>query len=255
MSNPDKTRRPQAIMSVVGTNSLHLRHPAIMAFWSFAFPGFGHLLLHKYIRGYLLILWEMVINIKAEVNLSMYYSFTGQFELAKQTIDLRWYLLYTSVFVFAIWDSYRTTVDSNNLFTLARREGAPISAFKMNVLEFNYLDKRKPWNSAIWSALMPGTGQLLIHRIPTAFFILIWWIAIAYYSHLIQGFHYTLLGDFSKATKVLDVHWLLFMPSIYMFSIYDAYINTVEFNKVFESEQASFLKKGYQNENFVMPLN
>lgn len=233
-------------MSPFGTNSLHLRPPWVIAFWSGAFPGFGHLLLHKYMRGYLLVVWEIIINNLSKLNQALFYTFTGKFEMAAQVINIHWYLLYSAVYIFSIWDCYRTTVDTNKLSLLADYEDAPISCYKMNALEYEYLDKRKPLNSVLWSCLMPGLGQILIHRITIAFFILIWWIVIAYFSHMAAAIHYTFLGNFREATSVLNLQWTLFLPSIYFFSIYDAYINTVEFNKLFKIEQSRYLRLKYQ---------
>lgn len=67
--------------------------------------------------------------------------------------------------------------------------------------------------------------------------------------------HYTLLGNFEQTKAVLDIHWLLNIPSVYFFGVYDAYVNTVENNKLFRFEQSKFLKRQYQNSNFEMPSN
>jgi hypothetical protein len=240
------TRRPKAYMHPFGTNTFHLRHPWVVAFWSITFPGFGYLLLHKYLRGYLLILWEVLINDRSKVNLALFYNFTGRPELAESVINLRWYLLYGAVYIFSIWDTYRGCVDSNKLSLLADHENAPLSCVKMNALEYQFLDKRKPWNAVIWSVLMPGLGQILVGRVPMAFFILAWWIAISYNSHLIEAVHYTLLGNFRQATAVSNPQWVLYMPSIYFFAIYDSFITTVEFNKLMKIEQIQYLKREYQ---------
>jgi hypothetical protein len=241
-----RPRRVKAYVNPFGTISLHIRQPWVVAFWSITFPGFGYLLLHKFTRGYLLILWEILINSTSKVNLALFYTFTGRPEKAKDVIELRWYLLYEAVYIFSIWDSYRTTVEINKLSLLADHEAAPFSAFKMNVLDIQFLDKRRPWHAAVWSCFMPGLGQILIGRIPMAFFILIWWIAISYNSHLIESIHYMFLGDFRRSTAILNPQWALFMPSLYCFSVYDAYVNTVEFNKLFKLEQSRFLKAEYQ---------
>ncbi|MFC7746926.1 hypothetical protein ACFQU8_06710 [Lentibacillus kimchii] len=255
MHNSDRARRFRAYVSILGTTQIHLRNPFIIAWWSAAFPGFGHLLLSKYIRGYLLVLWEFFININAHINEAMIYSFTGQFELAKMALEPRWMLLYIPIYIYAIWDSYRTSVDLNKLFILADRENAEFINFQITGLEINYLDKRKPWISVMWSVFMPGAGQLYIHRIATAFFIIIWLITVVYFSRFLEGIHLLVSGDLTQATAILDGEWLLFLPSLYFFAIYDAYINTVENNKLFETEQKNFLRRRYQNPNFVLPLN
>lgn len=90
-----------------------------MAFWSTAFPGFGHLLLGKYYRGFLLVSWEFFINQFSKVNLAMVHSFNGHFELAKEVLNPRLLLLYIPVYLFRIWDSYRSSVDLNNEYKKA----------------------------------------------------------------------------------------------------------------------------------------
>ncbi len=253
--NYSSARRYIAYISSLGTTQLHLRSPSVIAFWSAMFPGFGHLLLSKYIRGYLLFIWEVFVNIQAHINVAIFYSFTGQFELAKKTLDIRWMLMYVPTFLLAIWDSYRTTVDLNNQYILASREDAGIKPFKMDAIGINYLDKKSPWSSAVWSCIMPGAGQFTIHRIVIAFFILVWWTAIVYYSRLLPAIHYTLLGSLEQAKSVLNVQWTLNIPSVYMFTIYDSLVNTVESNKLFDWEQSKFLKRNYQNSSFQMPSN
>ncbi|MBW7455587.1 hypothetical protein ACFOLF_07195 [Paenibacillus sepulcri] len=111
--------------------------------------------------------WELLINFKARINQAMVFSFTGQFAMAKEILDVRWMSLYAPVYLFAIYDSYRTTVDLNHQYTLADREKAYFPSFFINGLEINYLDKRTPWAAFVWSLLMPGMGQLYIHRIAT----------------------------------------------------------------------------------------
>lgn len=248
------SRRAMAYLSLLGTTQLHLRNPAVIAFWSVTFPGLGHLLLSKYLRGFLLFVWEIVINFKAHINLLILYTFLGDFEKAKEVVDIRWMILYIPTYVFAIWDSYRTAVDLNHTYMLAAREDAVIKPFKIGALEINYLDKRSPWVSVMWSLLVPGAGELYIHRLVTASFVIVWWIVICYYSKLLPSIHYTLLGDFEMAKSVLDKHWFLNIPSVYFFAMYDAYINTVENNKLYDWEQSKFLKRDYQNPNFIMPL-
>ncbi len=247
------SRRQKAYVSILGTTQIHQRNPLVIASWSAAFPGLGHLLLSKYLRGFLLFFWEVFINYQAKINYAIYYSFVGEIDKAKEVLNKEWMLLYIATYLFAIWDSYRTTVDINNIYDLAAREDAEITSFRISPLEINYLDKRHPWNAFIWSLLMPGLGQIYIHRIGTAFFILTWWITNSYLAKIMPAVHYSLLGEFMEAKEILDVQWSLNFPSIYGFAIYDAYINTVENNKLFDWEQSKFLKKNYQSEKFMMP--
>jgi hypothetical protein len=49
-------RRSVAYLSILGTTQMHLRNPFVIACWSVAFPGMGHLLLSKYLRGFLFLI-------------------------------------------------------------------------------------------------------------------------------------------------------------------------------------------------------
>ncbi len=248
-----KPRRQIAFLSLLGITQLHLRNPLIIAWWSAAFPGFGHLLLSKYFRGFILIGWEMFINTQTHLNEAIVYTITGQIEQANEVLNIRWMSLYAPVYLFAIYDSYRTSVDMNHQFILAKRENAPIDSFKMAGMEINYLDKRSPWLAMVWSLLMPGMGQLYSHRIINGFFILGTWILLSYWSHLLEGIHYLLMWDLTQSASVVSMHWIIFLPSLYGFSAYDAYVNTVEYNKLFDHEQISMLQEDYQHPQFPFP--
>ncbi|HSU79722.1 MAG TPA: hypothetical protein VLK78_04845 [Candidatus Angelobacter sp.] len=45
---------------------------------------------------------------------------------------------------------------------------------------------------------------------------------------------YTMLGDFTKARNVIDVSWVLFYITVYVFSIWDSYRRTVDLNTIYE---------------------
>ncbi|WP_102029114.1 hypothetical protein [Salirhabdus sp. Marseille-P4669] len=249
-TNDNSARRYRAHVSILGTTQIHLRNPYIIAWWSAAFPGFGHLLLSKYLRGFVLFIWEVIVNIKANVNLAMIYSFLGEIEQAKEILDTRWLLIYIPVYLFGIWDSYRTTVDLNKVFVLAEREEHRFNTFSIGALEINYLDKRNPAMAIIWSLFIPGLGQLYIHRIVTAFFVIIWCVVFFYYSHGLEAISLLFLGEIEQATSVLNPEWLLFFPSLYGFSVYDSYMNTIENNKLYDKEQRKYFQEHYQSQHF-----
>ncbi|MDT0161345.1 hypothetical protein [Bacillus sp. AG4(2022)] len=249
-TNDNTARRYRAHVSILGTTQIHLRNPYIIAWWSAAFPGFGHLLLSKYLRGFVLFIWEVVVNIKSKLNLAMIYSFQGDIDKAKDVLDTRWLLIYIPVYFFAIWDSYRTTVDLNKIYILAEREEHRFNTFSMGALEINYLDKRNPVMAVVWSFFVPGLGQLYIHRIVSAFLGIIWTVIFFYYSRGLEALSYLLMGDIKKSTSVIVPEWLLFFPSLYGFSLYDSYINTVENNKLFEKEQRTYFRENYQSSSF-----
>jgi TM2 domain-containing membrane protein YozV len=251
-TNDNTARRYTAHVSTLGTTQIHLRNPYIIAWWSMAFPGFGHLLLSKYLRGFVLFIWEVIVNVNSKLNLAMVYSFQGKIEMAKDVLDTRWLLIYIPVYLFGIWDSYRTTVDMNKVYLLAEREAHRFNTFSIGALEINYLDKRNPVMAFVWSLFVPGLGQLYIHRIVTAFFVIIWVVIFAYYSHGLEAISLLLVGKIQESTSVLKPEWLLFFPSIYGFAMFDSYMNTVENNKLYDKEQRNYLIENYQYPGFQL---
>jgi len=249
-TNTNKARRYRADVNSFGVATIHKRNPYIIALWSVAFPGFGHLLLEKYVRGILLIMWEIFINQQTNLNLAMMYSFTGQIENAKAVLDVRLLFLYIPVYLFAIWDSYRTAIELNKIYLLVDQEDARFNSFTINAVGVNYLEKRTPFMAFLWACTIPSLGQLYLNRIILAFFTLTWTVLFVYQSHFLEGAHYLIIGNIETSTDVLKPQWLLYIPSYYFFTIYDSYMNTVENNKLFEKEQRRYLKKHYQPSNF-----
>ncbi len=249
-----QVRRPKGAINSLATNFFHLRNPYTIAWWSCTYPGFGHISMGNYVTGFLLFFWEMITNTQAKVNLAILYTFTGRFDLAKEIVNNRWLLFYAPVFIYAIWDSYRLALQLNQLSILADRNKESVEPpVSVSFMEINVLDKRSPWVAVAWSLFAPGLGHLYTHRIPTGFFLLVWWLAIAYFSSLLQGIQFTALGLFEQAKAVVDPAWLMFLPSVYGFAAYDGYVNTVEYNRLFEKEQAAFIKRKYQQPGFAMP--
>jgi hypothetical protein len=239
-------------VGIFGTTQIHYRNPWTTAMWSVAFPGFGHFLLNKYFRAFALFFWEVFINQVTKLNQAMVYSFTGNFEAAKEVLDLRMILMYIPIYLFAIWDSYRTTVDLNKIYTLAKREDAQFNSFSIGAFEINYLDKRNPLMAILWAMAIPSLGQLYVHSIVLAGFTLIWTAFFIYYSHFLEAVIYLLNGNLDKSNAVLDAQWLLYLPSFYFFTIFDSYVSTVENNKLFEDEQRKYLRGHYQNFKFKL---
>ncbi len=247
MTQTKNRRWAIANLSTFGTTQIHLRNPYMIAAWSIAFPGYGHLLLSKYIRGFALVIWELFINQTTQLNTAMVYTFIGEFELAKEVLNVKYLHLYIPVYLFAIWDSYRTTVDLNKMYVLGEGNTNYLPVQKIAPFEINYLDKRKPLVAALWSMAIPSVGQLYIHRIVSGLFTLVMTVIIIHFSSFLEGLHYLILGDIRMSTEVLNVQWLMYLPSFYFFTIFDSYSNTVENNKLYEIEQRNYLKSNYQS--------
>ena len=104
--------------------------------------------------------------------------------------------------------------------------------------------------AVLWSAFIPGLGQLYIHRIVTAFFVIIWTVIFFYYSHALEAISLLFLGEIQMATAVIEPNWLLFFPSLYGFAVFDSYSNTVENNKLYDKEQRKYFRENYQSPSF-----
>lgn len=76
-------------------------------FWSIAFPGFGQLLNGKLIKGLVFIFLEYLINVNANLNEVIVFSFIGNFSNSIEKTNYEWMMFYPCVYCFAIWDAYR----------------------------------------------------------------------------------------------------------------------------------------------------
>lgn len=243
---------PRNYLAITDTVIVHKRKPLIIAWWSVAFPGFGHILLGQYFRGFGLIVWEIFINSYSKINAAMVYSFLGDIQAAKDILNPRLLLLYIPIYLFGIWDSYRGAVDLNKEYKISERANSPIKKYIVNAAGVNYLDKRNPIIALIWALFIPSLGQFYQQRILASFFTLLWAVIFVYNSHFVEGFIYLVQGDLQKSTKVLDMQWLLFIPSFYFFTLYHSYTDTIELNKLFAKEQATFLEQNFQPSNFYV---
>lgn len=247
-------RRTLAHMTSLGFTFLQYRNPWIAAFFAFSFPGFGYLLLERYLAAFTFIGWEVIINTKAQVNLGILYSMIGQFKQAKFALDAHWLMLYVGLYLFNIWDSYRLASDLNKQYRLAKLENCHIPNTRVSSFDIHFQDKKNPMVALIWSFLAPGTGQLYVHKIIPGFFILGSTLAIVALSNIPLGIQYSLTGEFARVVRTLDMQWAMYLPSMYFFFGYDAYVSAIESNQLFELEQAQFLKQQYQNPEFPMPI-
>jgi hypothetical protein len=253
MYSQQNNRHIAAYISPYSINYMHLRNPWISAWWSAAFPGFGQIMMCKYVVGFILIGWEIFINQQSHLNSAIFLSMLGKFEQAKDVLDKRWLLVYIPIYVFGIWDAYTRTVKYESDYILSYKKGFQIISKNIDTFELNKLQKKSPFLALLWSFFTPGLGYLYINRIVSIFIFSTWFIVISYYSKLYLAFHNTMLGNFEAAIKVTDPQWLLYLPSLYVFAIYDSYVQTVEYNKIFDKEQASYLKREFQQKSFIMP--
>jgi TM2 domain-containing membrane protein YozV len=241
-------RRKRAVLDYLGSTNLCYHRPVVVAWWSAAFPGFGHMLLDMHIKGNVLFLFEIIINVHSKLNLAMVYSFMGDFDRSVSVLDTRWVLIYIPFYFFCISDSYRSAVKLNRLYTLTNAQPLNLKLLDLRTFEICFLDKRLPWVASIWSILLPGLGQFYTRRLITSLSLMSWALVIyvnchefEYILNLING-----LSDFHTPVKILDPEWLLFIPSIIFGAAYDAYSKTIDTNKLFEDEQREYLNREWK---------
>ncbi len=193
------------------------------------------------------MIWEVVVNSLSHLNEAIYLSMVGEFNEASEVLKEQWAILYVTVYIFAIWDSYRRTVEMNQYCVLAKREGNHTIVKNDSFFEFNNVSTYKPSLALGWSLLLPGLGHLYLNRLIGVVYSIGFWLFITYQSKYYQSFYYILIGDLQKANAVADPQWLLFIPSVYAFFAYDAYIQAIEMNRLFKIELDVHLKKRYQD--------
>ncbi|TYP69548.1 hypothetical protein [Paenibacillus methanolicus] len=237
-----KPRYSKGQISVLGINSVYPRTPWVTAWWSVVFPGFGHMFVGKYLHGFVLVIWELVVNNQANLNRGIALSFHGRFEEATAQLNQDWVLLYVAVYVYSIWDSYRNAVEINKSHVLSEIEDAPVTPSDVSFFDISILDKKNPWVGTIWSILSPGLGQLYSGSTVVGTFVLAWWIFVCHKAVAIRSWLYSFLGDFDGAAAIVDWQWFLFLPSMYVFAVYQAYTSVNENNILFDIEQVRYLR-------------
>jgi hypothetical protein len=240
-------RYKKMFIGSLSVNVIHRSRPWVAAWWSVALPGFGHIQLGLYIKGFILMAGEIVFNLFGHVNAAMYYTFLGQFQRANQVLNYQWTTLYCAIFVFAIFDSYRVAVEINKMAWLeSRQKIRDLTRSVVQGFDLNALDKRVPWVSAFWSFVFTGLGHIYCHRIVTGSLLLGWTVTVSFQAKLPYLVIFTLTGQFQRLHELaVDYEWALFFPSIYCFGIYDAYQQSVVLNNLFKEEQIYHLHNKY----------
>ncbi|HEX7064313.1 MAG TPA: hypothetical protein VF199_04535 [Bacillales bacterium] len=85
------------------------------------------------------------------------------------------------------------------------------------------MDKRSPLTALLWSFAAAGLGQLYNRDYIIAFALLGWEAILNLMSHLNRSLFYTFQGKFIHAHDVVNYEWGVFYPSIWAFSMWQAY--------------------------------
>lgn len=239
-------RRTKMKMGNWNTAFLHKTEPWVAAWWSAAFPGFGHMLLGMQLKGAVFLIGEIFLNFFGNINIALVYTFTFQWDQAREVINYDFAFFYTSIWVFSILNSYQLAVIMNKNTYLESKQ--KIRRFEFDIVrgyDINFLEKRTPWVALFWSCVFTGLGNIYCQRILLGFLLLGWTLATAINTHLPLMTLYTFTGQFDQIANVVNYEWLLFFPSTYFFGIYCSYSSVVYQNQLFKEEQMYYFAKKY----------
>lgn len=85
--------------------------------WSIAFPGFSQLLSGQLIKGIFFVSLEFIINVNSHFNTAIMFSFLGEIEKAESVINYQWLMFYPCVYMFAMWDGYRSAMPEDEKYS------------------------------------------------------------------------------------------------------------------------------------------
>lgn len=89
---------------------------------------------------------------------------------------------------------------------------------------------KSPVAALLWSVTMVGFGQFYNGQYIFGFMLLISEFTVNILSALNLSIHHSFHGDFIKAHDVVNYQWGLFYPSLYGFSIWQAYNKAIVMN-------------------------
>ncbi|MEH7525075.1 hypothetical protein V7149_17615 [Bacillus sp. JJ1503] len=85
--------------------------------WSIALPGFSQLLSGHLWKGIFLVVLEFMINVFSNFNMAIMYSFMGEIDNAIEVTDFQWLMFYPCLYMFAMWDAYRSAMTKTEEFS------------------------------------------------------------------------------------------------------------------------------------------
>lgn len=237
-------RYPKMSMDYLGIGFVHKRNPWVALACSVALPGLGHFYCGAYFRGFVLMSWEIAVNILGRVNHGIFLTVIGHAEKAQLVINYRWAMIYPVFYVLSMWDAYRIAVDLNKCTELEKRQ--PRRQFPPPVTltfwEFTYLTKRNPLMALFLSIFLGGAGHFYNNKPIKAVMLMGWHLAIWLNAGLNRALLATLQGDWQAAHSLIDYQWLLFWPSMHLFNIWNAWDDSVELNKLADESLEVWLR-------------
>lgn len=242
MQSPSEPRYRKMIMTPLGVNFVHTCNPWVAVWWSVALPGLGHFYLGAHLKGFILMSLEIILNNLSHLNLAIYHSLLGDVARAREVLVMKWAFLYPAVYLLSFWDAYRLAVELNWLAKLeAQQPQRHFNYQHLCIWGHGMLVKRSPWVAWFWSTFVFGAGHLYNSQLLKGAMLMGWQIALIALASASNAVYLTLLGQGRLAAESVDYQWLLFLPSMYLFSMWDAYHDCVEQNKLAEEAQWDWL--------------
>ncbi|MGJ9385595.1 hypothetical protein [Salipaludibacillus sp. CF4.18] len=85
--------------------------------------------------------------------------------------------------------------------------------------------KPKKHEALLWSIALPGFGQFLNRSLFKGSVFIFLEILINVLSNLNVAIIHSFTGEIQRAIDVTNFQWLMFYPCLYMFAMWDAYLN------------------------------
>ncbi|WP_078554070.1 hypothetical protein [Bacillus alkalicellulosilyticus] len=122
-------------ISPMAINYLDKRKPWLAYIWSWLIPGLGHVYLHNLTSALFAFVWVAIIAFNSNFGASIHFSILGNFEQAKEVLNIQWFLFLPSVYAFASYHAYAEASDLNQLFEIEQsrylKSNYQSSRFKM----------------------------------------------------------------------------------------------------------------------------
>ena len=120
---------------MINTHSVRPHKTPWIAFICSVFiPGFGQIYNQNYLFGSILIILEVLINTLGKINLSIYYSFNGEFLKSHEILNYQWALFYPCVYAFAQWHAYNEAININMQYNSGQVDSHKKNATHLNGL-------------------------------------------------------------------------------------------------------------------------
>lgn len=135
------------------------KSPVAALLWSFACAGFGQLYNRDYIIAFTLLALELFINFNSNLNLSLEYTFQGEFKKAHEITNFEYGLFYPSLWGFSMWQAYNKArkINNDNSPTKPNLTGLFFgSVAGMNIGLISFVGNGFPFSSLFQSPVIAG---------------------------------------------------------------------------------------------------